>query len=134
MSQYRLLVVEDDPRIAKLITEVAGEVGFDAYSAAGATAMATYDSIEPHVLVLDILMPEVDGLEVLQALKIRGSETRIIILSGGQDSYRRIAENLGIASGLVIEANLPKPFRISEIRTLLEQIKASIKAPKKENG
>ena len=124
MADHRLLIIEDDPKIADLVASVAGEMEFETRTASGLGALEAYDHFKPHCIVLDILMPEMDGLEVLQALKERVSEARIIILSGGENSYRRMAEHLGEAGGLVIAANIAKPFRLNEMRSALEKIRA----------
>jgi CheY-like chemotaxis protein len=71
-------------------------------------------------------MPGMDGLEFLQFLKEQDSKAHIVILSGSSEAYRRIAEDLGASHGLAIEANIPKPFRIGEMRAVLEKIEGSL--------
>jgi two-component system OmpR family response regulator len=126
MIPYRLLAIEDNKSIADMICRVAAEVGLDACSANGTTATDMYDSFHPQVIVLDILMPEMDGLEFLQILNKKSSKSHIVILSGSGKSYRAIAENLGISNNLIMEANIAKPFRINEVRTVLKRIKESL--------
>ena len=132
MSSISLLVVEDDPKIAKLLCEVAAEAGFIVQSASGQKAIeAACAAIEPDIITLDILMPDMDGMEVLQFLRARYQRARIVILSGSDGLSRRLAENLGTALGLVIEANLRKPFRMAEIRLILEKAKMAIDVDRK---
>ena len=128
MPEYRLLVVEDNQGIAAMICRAARDIGFDARQATGCDAMQVYQEMQPHILILDILMPEMDGLEFLQFLEESQSSTRIIILSGSSDIYRRIAEDQARARGLKVECNLAKPFRISEVRMLLENMAKTLSA------
>lgn len=126
MSHHRLLIVEDEPEIATLVSEVATEMGFIAHYASGLNAIHTYRQFQPHLIVLDLVMPEIDGLEFLQFLERQGTTARVIILSGSGNNYRRIAENLGASSGILIEANLAKPFRIEMLRQALAKAASSI--------
>jgi len=131
MTAYRLLAVEDNQGIADMICLVAKEAGFVTQSIAGTAMMAAYESFRPDVIVLDILMPDMDGIEVLQFLKDRGCRARIVILSGSEELSRRIAGTLGAAAGLAIDANIPKPFRVNEMRAVLEKIKTSLNVSSK---
>jgi len=127
MNNNSLLVVEDDPRIASLMCHVAGEAGFNARSATGPEALTqALEHIQPDVIVLDVFMPDMDGLEVLQFLRDHYSMARIVIISGSGDISRRLTEHLGKALGFTIEANLSKPFQLSEVRAVLERIKISL--------
>lgn len=121
MSGKRLLVIEDDPDIATLISRIATDMDFQVTTTYGMAVPQAYRETKPDIIVLDIMMPEMDGLEVLQFLRHEGSEARLIILSGSQESYRRIAQNIGLSAGLRIEANVSKPFRAADLRLVLEK-------------
>lgn len=75
------------------------------------------------------MMPDMDGIEVLQFLRTENSHARIILLSGSAETYRRIAQNLGIGNGLHIEASLSKPFRAADLRLVLERAGKSLHPP-----
>ena len=126
MDKLRLLALEDNQSIADMVCHTATDMGFETQSADGATAVDVYNKFKPHIIVLDILMPEMDGLEFLGYLEKYLSKAHIIILSGTSESYRTIAENWGEAGGLTIVANLPKPFRIAEMRALFSQIRSNL--------
>ena len=129
MSAHRLLSVEDNEEVAKIICRAAAEIGFDSCSAAGRAAMGIYHSFQPHVVVLDILMPEMDGIEFMQFLKKQPTIPRLVIASGSGYEGRRMAETLGTASGLHIDANISKPFRVHEMQEILMKIKDSMPIP-----
>lgn len=128
MPNYRLLALEDNQNIADMVCHAATDMGFEARSASGVDAIHLYNSFKPHIVVLDILMPEVDGLEFLGYLEKYKSRSRVIILSGTSESCRTIAENWGESSGISIVANLAKPFRIAEMRALFTKIRTDLDA------
>ena len=129
MPKHRLLVIEDNKDLAELICTVAVEAGFDARTTSSPSEIQPlYDTYKPQVLILDILMPDMDGFEVLRFLHKSGSTARIVILSGAED-YRAMAEKMADGLQLTIDANLRKPFRIKELTSALEAIKLSLSTP-----
>ncbi len=85
------------------------------------------------MLVLDVLMPDMDGFEVLNLLHKRNSSTRIIILSG-EPFYRPQASRMAEGLELAIVATIRKPFRLDELRQTLEKIKLSLPPPNKKSS
>lgn len=130
----RLLVVEDDQNIADLVMRIAGEVGFITQHSNGNQLKKVYQQFQPDIIVLDIIMPDMDGIEVLQYLKDQHKRLRIILLSGSPDSYRSIAHSLGQAVGFTIEASIAKPFRVGELREVLKHVLSGNKANPPDNG
>ncbi len=125
MYEERLLAIEDDEPIAALIGKVATEAGFATATVSKPQDIEThYQLIRPHAIILDILMPELDGFDVLEFLHKQQSKARIIILSGSH--YRDMAERIGEAYGLQIVASLPKPFRVQQLRVTLQEIRYSL--------
>ncbi|HEC16200.1 MAG TPA: response regulator [Sedimenticola sp.] len=121
MDKPRLVVVDDELDIANLVQGRAGLLGFDARIVAnGRELMKTLDG-EPDVIVLDLVMPDMDGIEVLQELAARNSRACIILISGYGKQYLEIADKLGSAHGLNILKTLTKPFRIEELDALLRK-------------
>jgi DNA-binding response OmpR family regulator len=131
MSDYRLLAIEDNKHIANMICHVAREIGFISECITGAEIITVYEQFKPDVIVLDIMMPEMDGIEVLQFLRSCDCQARVIILSGSEELARRMANTLGTTLGLNIEADIPKPFRVWQMRTVLEEVKASLEKVQK---
>ncbi len=125
----RVLVVEDDAAIADLVASVAEGMGFAAQKTTGAEVESIYAVFQPHILVLDIIMPDKDGLEVLQFLRTQASSLRIIILSGGHSYYTRFAEHMGTGCGLMIEACIAKPFRLDQLRETFSRIEREHQRP-----
>jgi two-component system phosphate regulon response regulator OmpR len=115
----RLLVVEDDPRLADMLLEYLGQAGFHVTVApSGRTALerASVDAYD--AIVLDLMLPDLDGLDVCRQLRTT-SDTPILMLTGRGDAIDRIV-------GLEIGADdyVPKPF---EPRELLARLRAILR-------
>ncbi len=125
VAENRLLVIDDERGIAELIRDVADGLGFESFAASSAKSfMQACDAFSPTVIVMAIVMPEVDGIELLHYLATRRFRARIVLVSDALDGFRALAETLGIAQGLDVVASLAKPFRLAELRNLLAELKA----------
>jgi two-component system, OmpR family, phosphate regulon response regulator OmpR len=114
-----VLIVDDDPRLAALVSEYLGEAGFrvsvapDGRSALERLARDPYDAV-----VLDLMLPDIDGLEVCR--RLRGTaDTPVLMLTARGDATDRVV-------GLELGADdyLPKPF---EPRELLARVRAILR-------
>ncbi|MEJ0010811.1 MAG: response regulator [Alphaproteobacteria bacterium] len=124
--QHRLLIVEDDASIAELVGTIARGAGFEVRAITSSHDIAAlHDGFRPDVIVLDVLMPEMDGFDVLNYLHECDSDAKIVLLSGSS-SYREMAEKMAEAHGLRIAANLAKPFRAPSLRLALEGIRQNL--------
>lgn len=120
MSGKRLLCVDDDASILAVIQEVATELGFEVETLASSTRfMKTYVRVKPHVITLDIIMPEMDGIEIIQWLNDIESTSSVIILSGGGTMFTRFAKTFADVKGSLRASVLPKPFKVAELRAAL---------------
>lgn len=118
-NKTKILVVDDNPAILELLNESLIEHGYDvATSSDGVDAIQKISKITPDIVITDIVMPGIDGIELLLSLRKDKPGIKIIAMSGGNrghaDTYLHMAEKLGA------NAILNKPFEITE---LLEQLK-----------
>ncbi|MFA7175486.1 MAG: response regulator transcription factor [Kiritimatiellia bacterium] len=122
MSHSRILVVDDEPNVLELLSLYLNREGFTVSTAAdGKAAVQAFDSLQPDLVVLDIMLPEMDGWEVCR--NIRGkSQTPIIMLTARNDDYDRI---IGLEMGA--DDYLPKPFNPRE---LVARVKAVLRRTK----
>jgi len=105
-----ILVVDDDAKIVRLVRTYLERDGFRVVEAGdGRTALAAIALEQPALVVLDLMLPEVDGMAILRAVR-RDSLTPIIILSARGTVSDRIA---GLAAGA--DDYLPKPFSPAEL-------------------
>lgn len=132
MGIPRLLVLEDEKNIADLVLRVAEEAGYDARAIRYLQEIPTlYEIFVPDVIILDIVMPGMDGFEVLQFLHSLNSESRIIIFSG-QDDYRLMASRMAEGMNLPVVATVAKPFRVEMLRQTLIDTKNTL--PPRKNA
>ena len=83
MRSDRLLVIDDEPDIAAFVLDVAGPMGFDARASSdGADFICIYEELRPTVLILDLQMPGLDGVELLEQLATRKCRACIILMAG----------------------------------------------------
>lgn len=120
----RLLIAEDDPRLLKSLTHIFETNNYlvDAVSN-GRDALAYAETAEYDGLVLDIMMPGMDGLEVLRQLRSNGVSTPALFLSAKSEVEQRVE---GLDAGA--DDYLAKPFSTNE---LLARVRAMLR--RKEN-
>ena len=114
-----ILLVEDDRRLAEMVSEYLGEAGFSVSVAAdGRTGLARLAAEPCDALVLDLMLPDMDGLEVCRQLRAF-SDVPVLMLTARGDAMDRVV-------GLEIGADdyLPKPF---EPRELLARLRAILR-------
>ena len=106
----RILVIEDDNTYCKLLGILLTSAGYEAVLFESAVkAMASLDEENAFDLVItDILMPEMDGIDVIRALRQRGSTPAILAISGGASSLH--GDLLKAAINLGAQRALLKPF------------------------
>ena len=77
----RVLVVEDDPRLAEMLSEYLGQAGFRITIAPlGATALRQFGATEYDAVVLDLMLPDMDGLSVCRQIRTK-SDTPVLMLT-----------------------------------------------------
>jgi len=114
------MILDDDREIRETLTFMAEDLHFEV------TATSTYEELmaalntrKPTHIVVDLVMPEVDGTEVLKSLAKEDCDAGIIILSGVDDRVLEAARKLALERGLKVLGVLTKPFRLADFRALL---------------
>ena len=119
MTANRILLVEDDARLATMVADYLGEAGFRTTRAGtGAAAMQLVASESFDAMILDLMLPDADGLDLCRHLRSR-SDIPVLMLTARGDPLDRVV-------GLEIGADdyLPKPF---EPRELLARLRAILR-------
>jgi len=116
----RLLIIDDDATIREMLELMLGSEGYTVVSAPhGAAALILLDEVRPHVILLDMKMPVMDGWEFLEKYRRRpGRQAPIVVLTAAQDD-KRLAADLGA------DAYLAKPFAIDDLLRVLERCLSS---------
>ncbi len=123
MSTQNLLMIEDDARLANMVSEYLTQSGFTvAHKLDGESGLLAVQDKLPDLVILDLMLPDIDGLEVcrrLRALPGEGARVPVLMLTAKGDPMDRIV-------GLELGADdyLPKPF---EPRELLARIRAVLR-------
>jgi two-component system KDP operon response regulator KdpE len=109
-TQPLVLVADDEPRITKLVSIALGEEGFRVVTAnGGEEALAKAEEVRPDIVLLDIVMPDLDGIEVMRQLRERRPVPVILLTAKGSTADK--------AKGLDLGADdyIAKPFHPDEL-------------------
>jgi two-component system response regulator MprA len=116
----RILVVDDEPAVREAVERALRLDGYEVVLAGdGGEALETLDERPPDAVVLDLLMPRVDGLELCRRMRLRGDRTPVLMLTARDAVADRVA-------GLDVGADdyLVKPFALDE---LLARVRALLR-------
>ncbi len=116
----KLLVVDDQVGLTRVISMVAEELGYET-RVANTPMIATelYVSFRPDVVILDMIMPEKDGIDVLNEMLLTGVRSRLVLTSGLSESFLRLAEGVARFHEIDRVEILRKPFKRDELADLL---------------
>ena len=127
---HTVLVVEDDASIRTLLTSALTAAGYGVLSAAGGQeALALALDRRPHLIVLDVMLPDTDGFRLTRELRARGVYTPVLFLTARGDVEDRI---IGLSSGG--DDYVTKPFHIQEVLLRIRAILRRSNAPASVTG
>jgi two-component system OmpR family response regulator len=109
--EARLLVVEDDPTILELLSGSLRFAGFDVLTAAsGQDALRAAAASRPDLILLDVMLPDGDGFDVVRAIRSGGPRVPVIFLTARTQVHERVA-------GLTLGGDdyITKPFSLDEV-------------------
>jgi len=115
----RVLLIEDDSRLAAMVSEYLGKAGFHiVHAETGARGLALHGREPADVVILDLMLPDGDGLDICRQMRAR-SDSPILMLTARGDPMDRV---VGLEMGA--DDYLPKPF---EPRELLARLRAILR-------
>jgi two-component system, OmpR family, response regulator MprA len=123
----RVLIADDDRAIRDALTRALALEGYDVVQAVdGNTALTLIESTQPDVAILDVMMPNIDGLTVCRVLRAERNRLPILMLTARTETPDRVA---GLDAGA--DDYLSKPFELDE---LLARLRALLRRTKPEEG
>jgi len=120
----RVLLVDDEPSIQKMLVHALEREGFEVRAVGdGEEALEAFGSFEPHLIILDIMLPKLDGTEVCRRIRTH-SEVPIIMLTAKDDEIDRVV-------GLELGADdyVTKPFAVRELVARVRAIMRRVSVP-----
>ena len=117
MEQKKILIVDDQNGIRILLMELFGNEGYQMYQAAnGKAALEVVEKDTPDLVLLDMKIPGMDGLEILKHIKSTHPQIKVIMMTAyGELDIIKQAKDLGAIS------HFTKPFDIDEMRNVVDQ-------------
>ena len=125
MPAVKLLLIEDDASMQAALQRALGRRGMEVFGCTdGRQALAQWTATQPDVVVLDLTLPGLDGLQVLEQARGQGLTTPVLILTArGTVGDRIVGLNLGA------DDYLPKPFDLDELEARLRALSRRRPAP-----
>ncbi|HEU0117346.1 MAG TPA: EAL domain-containing response regulator, partial [Alphaproteobacteria bacterium] len=121
----RMLIIDDEEDICELIAEVASRRNIEAKTLSNPDhVLATLAGFKPDFIMLDLMMPNTDGVELLRLLSEHVKDAKLCLISGSDTRVLNSARRLGSAHGLDVVAALEKPLNMTVLGSLFDQIAA----------
>lgn len=126
MSLPRLLLIDDEPALAAFVAKAADLCGYKPVIAEQDQQFRdSFLASRPQMVVLDLGMPGMDGVELLRFIAEEGFEDPVLIISGFDRRVLESAFRLGEALGLQMVGPLEKPARLEELEEILTKVRPS---------
>jgi DNA-binding response OmpR family regulator len=116
-KQHGVLIVDDDCTISAALAEHLSLQDLKTYQAAtGFAAINLMERVDVSVAIIDVMMPEMDGIETIRKIRESFPSVKILAISGGPDLYLDNARYLGA------DIALKKPFRFQTLTSIIESL------------
>lgn len=123
MSDPRVLVVDDEPMVREVLARYLEKEGFAVDTAAdGEQAIETFGAVRPDLVLLDLMLPRVDGLEVLRRVRALAPTAVIMLTAKGEETDRVVGLELG-ADDYVTKPFSPREV-VARVRAVLRRASA----------
>jgi DNA-binding response OmpR family regulator len=120
----RLLIVDHQPSFTGFARLVAQKLGYQVSVLSDPRDIAaSLDAYRPSVVILEVIMPEFDGIEVISVLAQKGFNGQLILVSGREPTYIDLAKKAAEGKGLRVAAALTKPIRQPIMETTLRKVR-----------
>ena len=114
-----MLVIDDDPALCKLVSVMGTRSGFAVKSTSDPRKFDNLYSNDLDIVVLDLQMPHVDGIEIIRSLSERKSQASLVLVSAFDAGVLRSARELAESNNIHVRGSLEKPFNIRALETII---------------
>lgn len=118
-SARKILVIDDEEAFCILLARMLSRLGYKVMTSNRAKSVHLDDLTDSDIIFIDMLMPEMDGIQVLQLLSSHQIKSEIVLMSGADDEILKKAESFAKSCDLRLIGVLCKPFRESDVRDIL---------------
>jgi EAL domain-containing protein (putative c-di-GMP-specific phosphodiesterase class I)/ActR/RegA family two-component response regulator len=118
-SADKILVIDDDRVVGEIVSALASAMGLQCDVTRSPEAFFEHITPETTMILLDLVMPEMDGIEILRLLGEKKCKARIVLMSGINIRVIETAKKLAQTLGLAVVGHLQKPFPITKLKDLL---------------
>jgi len=125
----KILVIDDEVDVGEFVCAAAQAMGFECNATTDAASFLEMLAPDTALILLDLMMPDMDGIELLRQLGKQKCQAGIILMSGKGKRIIESAGQLAQAHGLSIAGHLQKPFRLAELEMVLGQHAISEEVP-----
>jgi len=120
MAEKRLLVMDDEPDFSEFVREVAEGLDYEVTVINQSVKFkATYEDVKPTMIVLDIVMPDIDGIELIEWLADVGNEAGVIIVTGFNPHFAEAARVFAEVKGRFLVTSITKPVALADLSAAL---------------
>jgi DNA-binding response OmpR family regulator len=128
VSATRILVVDDEPMVGEVLTRYLEKEGFIVETAEdGEVALAAFERSTPDLVLLDLMLPRIDGLEVFRRIRARSRTAVIMVTARGEETDRIVGLELG-ADDYVTKPFSPREV-VARVRTVLRRAGPAARGP-----
>jgi EAL domain-containing protein (putative c-di-GMP-specific phosphodiesterase class I) len=120
-NSRKVLVIDDEVDVGKLICATAQNLGLRCSATTDASTLPELMAPDVTLIMLDLMMPEMDGVEALRLLSELKCKAGIVLMSGISKRVLEAAEKLAHTLGLFVVGHLAKPFQLAELEQLLNK-------------
>ncbi len=117
-AKRRVVIIDDEPAFAETLTKMVSDLGFEVTVATDARSSYAFELKNSDVVFVDVMMPNVSGLQVLQKLAQQITKCSVVLMSGHLERLDE-AEKLARELDLNLIGALEKPFRLEDVKDVL---------------
>ncbi|WP_282607599.1 response regulator [Pelagibius sp. Alg239-R121] len=123
MTQQRLLVVDDDPDFCEYVRTVAEQKNYTVETIQNPLDFKElFQSFNPAVIVLDLVMPEMDGIEIIRWLASKDRPVHVVLVTGYDPRYVLMADKLAMDRSENLKISpIEKPLHVNTLVRILQQ-------------